>query len=122
MYSLSWRRNAAIASFPPSSRLPSECPNSMPIDVPKTGVPPATVRQRALAEDVEVPRFVHDLRSEEHLHFEVLVADRRQPLRRRVPRDELYFGQERAELAVCALDVVRQRLQLSPWDVRRRGP
>src|SRR6266542_386790 len=46
----------------------------------------------------------------------------RQPLTGRVPSDELNFSEERAKLAHGAFNVVRQRLDFVPGDVRRGRP
>ena len=82
----------------------------------------AAVGQRALAEDLEVARLVHRLRAEEHLHLVEVLVHLPEPLGREVGGDHLDLGEERRDLALRALEVVGERLQLVPGDVARGAP
>ena len=82
----------------------------------------AAVGERALSKHVHVTRFVHRLRREEHFHFEEVVIHLPHPSRRRVGRDEFHLGEEGAQLAHRALEVVGQRLEFGPRDVARGAP
>ncbi|MDE3095168.1 MAG: helix-turn-helix transcriptional regulator [Chloroflexota bacterium] len=78
--------------------------------------------QRALAEDVEVARLVHDLAGEEEADLEVLAADVRGILARDVTGDELDLREERAELRHRQLDLLGQVGKVRPGHVDGAAP
>ena len=82
----------------------------------------AAVGEGALAEDVGVACFVHDLGHEEEAGFVVVGGDAGEPLAGHVAGDEFDFGEGSAELDHGALDVFGQVVHGVPGDVGGGGP
>ena len=80
------------------------------------------VHEGALAEDIEVTGFVHDLRSEVHAGLVEIRRALGNPLAGDIAGDEFDLGDKGRELAFSALDLVRQGLNRLPGNVRGGRP